>query len=188
MVRFHRIRVLCSLLLPLILLAGCTGEARIYAPDQMSYFNYGSSGLGWNDEGGDVLVSWAPVSFIISVSDKNGRDLLDPNREGNLFTGATISFQGKTYPAQIPEGDVSRTLTVGVYGWYLVEMDGRYVLLFGLIDGDNDMDEDLVAQWSDGSRDTIHYHCSDHNAKALTVNRVWTLNGTVAVPPFSLVK
>jgi len=41
----------------------------------------------------------------------------------------------------------------------------NYTLKFGEIDGAADLDEDLVITWSDGSTDTIHYHCSNHREK-----------------------
>ncbi|MBO4656553.1 MAG: hypothetical protein J5639_02150 [Bacteroidales bacterium] len=40
------------------------------------------------------------------------------------------------------------------------------------------MDEDIVLKWPDGSKDTIHYHCSDHTSRPpIECNRWLKLNG-----------
>ena len=55
---------------------------------------------------------------------------------------------------------------------------GVYYLVFGEIDGASDMDEDIVLCWPDGSKDEIHYHCSDHRIwPEPKCNRSWKLNG-----------
>ena len=53
-----------------------------------------------------------------------------------------------------------------------------YRLNFGEIDGADDMDEDILLQWPDGSRDVIHYHCGNHRyGKNFGCDRSWKLNG-----------
>ena len=54
----------------------------------------------------------------------------------------------------------------------------KYRLYFGEIDGADDMDEDIVLQWPDGSRDVIHYHCGNHHyGKNPSCDRSWKVNG-----------
>lgn len=61
------------------------------------------------------------------------------------------------------------------------EINGKtvYRLVFGEIDGAADMDEDIVLNWPDGSKDVTHYHCSDHReGRHPKCNRSWELNGS----------
>ena len=133
------------------------------------------------------ITGWAPVYLVVSVHDRDGNDLLDPEREGNFFKGATLRFRGKTYTAKQPEDASSRAYETQIYGWILYKQE-VYYLFFGEIDGAADMDEDLVLQWPDGSSDTIHYHCAKHNKTKLTCERSWKLNGKTGSNPFALIK
>lgn len=148
------------------------------------------------------IVDWYPVNVVITVSDKAGNDLLDPNRPGNYAKGTTLTFCGTTYEVQ---RDVSTKL-------YLAHMQGLqlkrdtlylsatekkycYFLDFGEIDGAKDFDEDLVIRWSDGKKDVIHYKCSNHHITKqkdgswdIGCDRSWKLNKKAASNPFFLVK
>ena len=183
------IRTSCLLILSLLLSAGC-------------------SNIVFEDY---PTVDWYPVNLIVTVQDEAGNDLLDPALEENYFDGATISFQGKTYEAfelginenwqQTP----TKMYLARIKGFrlvydtiYISESETRecHFLVFGEIDGARDMDEDLILTWPDGSRETFHYHCSDHKVVKkgnsgewdISCKRSWTLNGEEADNPFHFVK
>ena len=126
----------------------------------------------------DYLIDWAPVNLYVQLQDQEGNDLLDPNDpQHNYIDGTTITFRGETFQASrlwyeqdqpfiYPQD--TRALLSTLYGlffakssWFTEHSDG-YALYFGEIDGEDDMDEDLVLTWPDGQQNVIHYHCSDH--------------------------
>lgn len=131
---------------------------------------------------------WAPVHVVISVTDREGTDLLDPEREDNFFKNASIRYKGETYPARM-DGARSGTKSyhADIYGYFLIQQDG-WKLIFGEIDGALEMEEDLILNWPDGTSDTLHYHCGSHNLKDMTCDRSWTLNGEHTSLPVTLVK
>lgn len=156
-------------------------------------------------------VDWYPVNLIVTVQDKDGKDLLDPAVKGNYFNGSSLTFQGKTYEAlELGRNESWQQTPTKMYlarikGFrlaydtiYINETETRecYFLVFGQIDGARDMDEDLILTWPDGSEETIHYHCSKHkvekNRKSgdwnVSCERSWTLNGEEAGNPFLFVK
>lgn len=127
--------------------------------------------------GGDWIVDWSPVTVRIEAVDANGSSIICPN-----MPGMTLTFQGKTYEAKLWERPTKAYLA-RMYGLVICpnledDATSSYVLVFGEIDGALDMDEDLVLNWPDGSRDVIHYHCSDHySGPHARCNRSWKLNG-----------
>lgn len=155
------------------------------------------------------IVDWYPVNVIVTVQDKNGNDLLDPDRDGNYADGVSLTFQGQTFPV--------RDLEPGEY-WdcaetkaYFATMKGLrlvhdslyvnqsrklcYFLVFGQIDGAEDFDEDLVIKWRDGRQDVIHYKCWNHHVRKkldgswdIDCKRSWKLNRLDSQNPFQLVK
>ena len=131
--------------------------------------------------GDDWVVDWAPVNVYIEASDADGNSIISPD-----MPGMTLTFKGETYPVR----DVEHRAAAGTRAYLAImegliaqpwmEVDGviLYRLVFGEIDGAADMDEDLVLNWPDGSRDVIHYHCSDHReGRNPKCNRSWKLNG-----------
>ena len=146
-----------------------------------------SSAFGAKDSSNGLITEWAPVNILISVRDRQGADLLDPERSDSYFRNASIQYKGETYPARL-EGDAgSRVYIASIYGYYLI-YQGGWKLIFGEIDGAVDMDEDLILSWPDGTKDIIHYHCGKHNTKKMTCERTWKLNGVAAYNPFTLIK
>ena len=157
--------------------------------------------------GDGYIIDWAPVELHIHLHDAQGNDLLDPENPNNLIDGTTITFCGKTYEAsrewyekgmfhdwqytepikgeEQEQEDVStRACLARLYGLYLLrngvpyETKPGFQLYFGEIDGSDDMSEDLVISWPDGSRNVIYYHCSDHHeGKHATCNRWFKLDG-----------
>lgn len=136
--------------------------------------------IGCDKEKEGYIVDWAPVEIHIYAQDSNGNSIIQPE-----MPGMTITFQGETYTVTDWESarDEMRTKAylARMYGFVAEtcpEDSTKYRLYFGEIDGAADMDEDLVLTWPDGSKDTIHYHCSDHKeGKNPTCNRSWKLNG-----------
>lgn len=131
--------------------------------------------------GGDYIVDWAPVNVYIEAVDAEGNSIISPD-----MPGMTLTFKGETYTVRDVEdraGVSTRAYLATIAGliaqpW--MEVDGviLYRLVFGEIDGAADMDEDLVLEWPDGSRDVIHYHCSDHReGRNPKCDRSWKLNG-----------
>ena len=131
--------------------------------------------------GGDWIVDWNPVNVFIEATDADGNSIISPE-----MPGMTLTFRDEIYSVKgVEDREELQTkaylaIMHGLIAQPAMEVDGKtlYRLVFGQIDGAADMDEDLVLDWPDGSRDVIHYHCSDHregsNPKC---NRSWKLNG-----------
>ena len=149
-----------------------------------------------NNDDDCIIVDWTPVMLWVELVDENGNDLLDPSNETKWYDGATITYRGKTYTAEdttdkiytdnttnAPANCATRYLLPVEYGFKLIRKEWQFkdekgfILLFGQIDGAQDMDEDLVITWPDGKQNTIHYHCSDHNYKEVSVIRWYALDG-----------
>ena len=128
--------------------------------------------------GGDWIVDWAPVNVYIEAVDAEGHSVIAPE-----MPGMTLTFKGVTYEVVDAEKVQTKAYLAVMEGLLAVpkyEQDGEtiYQLVFGEIDGAADMDEDLVLSWPDGSRDVIHYHCSNHReGRHPTCDRSWKLNG-----------
>ena len=128
-------------------------------------------------------VDWAPVYIIIYANDAEGNSIVTPT-----MPGMQLEFRGNTYEVQTWEEVIERSGTraylavlIGLFSQpgsaYSDDPDAPYRLVFGEIDGAADMDEDIVLSWPDGSKDIIHYHCSDHKEGATpTCKRYWLLN------------
>jgi hypothetical protein len=127
--------------------------------------------------GGNWIVDWSPVTVRIEAVDANGNSIISP-----CMPGMTLTFKGETYDVRAKEAPTKDYLP-HMYGLVACpnlddDATAPYVLLFGEIDGALDMDEDLILNWPDGSRDVIHYHCSDHySGPHAHCNRSWKLNG-----------
>lgn len=141
---------------------------------------------------GGMIVDWTPVSMWIKVQDKAGNDLLDPKNPDNLIDGATVAFRGETYESSrqwyetgrpFEKEPQTKACLAIMYGLYLIDDSilrpdsNGFSLLFGDIDGADDMDEDLVLTLADGTTADIHYHCSKHNERKISCNRYWKING-----------
>ena len=131
--------------------------------------------------GDDWIVDWAPVNVYIEAVDTDGNSIISPD-----MPGMTLTFKGETYTVRgVENQEEAQTkaylaIMEGLIAQPSMEVDGKtvYRLVFGEIDGAADMDEDLVLDWSDGSKDIIHYHCSDHReGRNPKCNRSWKLNG-----------
>lgn len=144
----------------------------------------------------DYVTDWAPVTLCMLVCDEDGNGLVTPELEG-----VSISFNGKIYNVRTKadlEGErVPMFMAPQFYGLYIAEYQAldrfgnlhRHALMFGEIDGAADMDEDLVLTWSDGSTNTIHYHCSEHTGGLYpNCTRYWLLNGVKVDNPVTIVK
>ncbi len=121
-------------------------------------------------------VDWTPVNIYITATDPDGNSIISPD-----MPGMSLTFKGETYTVA-PEAE-TRAYAAYMGGLRAQRYDGTdnapvYRLVFGEIDGAADMDEDIVLQWPDGSRDTIHYHCSNHREwPEPRCKRSWKLNG-----------
>ncbi len=128
------------------------------------------------------IVDWSPVNIYIYASDSAGQSIIQPD-----MPGMALTFKGETYTvrdSRTPNNSIhTRAYMPVMYGLYVEAVDTtanpkEYRLCFGEIDGAADMDEDIVLQWPDGSRDTIHYHCSNHREwPEPRCKRSWKLNG-----------
>lgn len=133
------------------------------------------------------VVDWSPVNIYLKVTDGKGTDFLDPENPNNMIDGTTITFKGETYEAKRDDEYLYRetkAYLARMHGLRLAKdsrifngIDQGYSLMFGQIDGAEDMDEDLLVTLSDGTTGTIHYHCSNHNERKLRCDRSWKFNG-----------
>ncbi|MBO4340308.1 MAG: hypothetical protein J5835_02620 [Bacteroidales bacterium] len=128
------------------------------------------------------IVDWAPVEITIAAFDADGNSIISPE-----MPGMSLTFKGETYTVKEwgsqyePESKAYLAIMAGLLAKPIQGEGGQcegYQLWFGEIDGAADMDEDIVLNWPDGSRDVIHYHCSDHREwPSPKCNRSWKLNG-----------
>lgn len=138
------------------------------------------------DDDGNYIIDWAPVSVYIEATDAEGNSIISPE-----MPGMTLTFKGETYSVRdwstrydefTPRDCPTKEYLAFLYGLFAQPYDGGgvtlYRLNFGEIDGADDMDEDILLQWPDGSRDVIHYHCGNHRyGKNFGCDRSWKLNG-----------
>ena len=138
------------------------------------------------DPDDNLIIDWAPVDIYIDALDADGNSIISPE-----MPGMTLTFQGVTYTVQdwshrydifTPRDCQTKEYLAILYGLFAQPYDGggvtKYRLNFGEIDGADDMDEDIVLQWPDGSRDVIHYYCGNHHyGKNFGCDRSWKLNG-----------
>ena len=129
-----------------------------------------------------VIVDWAPVEIIIKAYDSAGNSIISED-----MPGMSLVFNGEEYT--VLPWDYQPKVETKAYMPHMFglrakpETDGQgtvssYILIFGEIDGAADMDEDIILNWPDGSRDTIHYHCSNHREwPTVNCTRKWKLNG-----------
>lgn len=122
------------------------------------------------------IVDWAPVNIYIEAVDNNGNSIISPD-----MPGMTLTFKDSVYTVQNEDSIIHTraymAIMKGLVARPIGGTDGQYQLVFGEIDGAADMDEDILLNWPDGSRDIIHYHCSNHSERKLSCNRSWKLNG-----------
>lgn len=135
----------------------------------------------------DFVVDWQPVTLSIIASDTAGNDIISPS-----LSDVSITYLGKTYRLQ-----KSRAYNASIQGLFVQKFQmtdilghlHEYRILFGEIDGALDMDEDLILTWDDGTKYTIHYHCSEHiYGPAPQCTRKWTLNGVETELPILIIK
>lgn len=136
----------------------------------------------------DICVDWTPVYFFIFAVDSAGNDIIKED-----MPDMTVTFRGETYHVSNLY-ETTRAILPNFYGLCFIranDTDWRTnpfnaynppqnnFLAFGELDGSKDMDEDIILTWPDGSKNTIHYHCSDHKVtrKEVSCKRTWKLDG-----------
>lgn len=123
-------------------------------------------------------VDWVPVNLYIYADDADGNNLIEEEMDG-----MTLTYKGKTY--EVTTCVSTRALPAHMYGLvfqnskdYSNSTTAPNRLVFGEIDGAANMDEDIVLTWPDGSKNTIHYHCSNHKeGRHPSCKRTWKLDG-----------
>lgn len=148
-----------------------------------------------------IIVDWAPVVIWGKVQDSAGNDLLDPENPNNLIDGATITFKGKTYTSsrelfnRSDRNPDTKAYLARIYGFMLVSDDDYnkdatgFSLIFGEIDGADDMDEEITITLSNGTKSVIHYHCSKHRTiPKVKCDRSWKFNGQPHDGRFFIIK
>lgn len=100
------------------------------------------------------VTDYIPFTINITVSDKNGTDLLNPNDEGTIYNeGIKAFYEGKEYEVKRDESELgSRAILVQFYGLRLVKgRDGIYMLSFGEFEGTQNFDDfELTIDWNNG--------------------------------------
>ena len=137
----------------------------------------------------DIIVDWTPVYIVIHAVDSDGNDIIKED-----MPDMTLTFRDETYHVDNLYETTTRAIAPRFWGLYFIranDVDGRSnpygvynpsqqnCLVFGELDGSKDMDEDILLTWPDGSKNTIHYHCSDHKVsrKEISCKRTWKLDG-----------
>ena len=143
----------------------------------------------------DVIWDIAPFVIHITVSDKDGNDLLNPETSQSIAdNGIKAIWTGRTFEKDsifVPDGQ-SRAVLVVFRGLYANQWpDGRYRLSFGEFAGDRNYEpQELVIDWNDGTpNDTIVFSHSfwwkNHEPNQKTI--VY-LNGKETDSPVHIVK
>lgn len=99
---------------------------------------------------------------------------------GDVIVG--LVFLGENYPL-VEEPEEKSTNHPCLY----IKKDYRsYYLCFGPLDGELDMDEDLVILFKNGVQWIIRYRCCDHDEVSLSCTREWYFNGEKTYNPMHL--
>ncbi len=125
----------------------------------------------------DYIVDWAPVELTVTATDNAGQSIISPD-----MPGMSLSFKGDTYTVKSSEDVIATKAYLAIIKGLIAVPDEAdslsYHLYFGEIDGAEDMDEDIVLNWPDGSTDTINYKCWNHRGgRHISCKREWKLNG-----------
>ena len=130
-------------------------------------------------KGDDKIWDFAPIDIGITVSDKNGNDLLNPNKESSICkNGIKAIYKGEEYELNFKS---SRYYMPTFYGLRLVKnTEGRYMLLFGEFDrAKNHEALEVSIDWNDGSAkdDIILKHSFEMVKKRPVFRTLIFLNG-----------
>lgn len=148
-------------------------------------------------DGPDPNVEWDinPLVIKVNVSDKSGKDLLNPDSANYIGNkGIKAIYQGKTYTvnSNLPNQNHTRYYMAFFKGLYIEKTySGKYALCFGEFQGDEDREySDLIVDWNDGTqKDTIRFKHSfgwkKHNPQQ---NTTVYYNGNKAELPLKIVK
>ena len=107
--------------------------------------------ISCNKEDDGKLWDFAPLNIEITVSDKNGNDLLDPNKEYSICkNGIKAIYEGEEYELIYKP---SRYYLPTFYGLRLMQTtDGHYMLSFGEFDRTENYESlNVSIDWNDGS-------------------------------------
>ena len=116
--------------------------------------------------GGDMIWDFVNPDIIMTVKDKSGNDLLDPEFEGNILdSGITVDFAGDVYELKTGENDpeytnVSRATYTDWKGLRTSFSDyfQTNLMLFGQFKGDGEHHKKkFIINWGDGSKDTVEF-------------------------------
>ncbi len=147
-----------------------------------------------NDEADNDLVIWdiAPIEFHIYVEDAAGRDLLNPETEGNILKQDIYAiYDQKNY--KLNEKPLqTRYYMPHFYGLKTVKgNDGRYYAFFGEFDGAIDWGyTPFSVKWGDGTIDHFSFDSKMYwKDEKPEFNRHFYLNEVeYEKPQFTLVK
>ena len=117
----------------------------------------------------------APVTLEIFVKDAEGNNLLDYGWLDGKNVIAT--FKGETYELQ--KDALTRAYMPQFYGFKVMSRDLGPFLYFGELDGTDDMNDEFVINWGDGTFDTIAIYndCRTKANGAYDIKRHYVVNG-----------
>ena len=117
----------------------------------------------------------APVTLEIFVMDSEGNNLLDYG----WLDGKNIiaTFKGETYDLQ--KDALTRAYMPQFYGFKVMSRDLGPFLYFGELDGTDDMNDEFVINWGDGTFDTIviYNDCRTTMNGGYDIKRHYVVNG-----------
>ena len=135
----------------------------------------------------------APVVLQIEVQDTNGKNLLDPEIEGNITeNGIKVIFEKNVYLKDSIPHVSTRAYMPYFYGLKLGKNDnqGKYKLYFGEFDGAKDhYNRTFVIDWNDGTTNTITFTSTiKWKRNTPKIKRAYTLDGKTTKNPIVIVK
>ena len=127
------------------------------------------------------IYDFVPIEISIAVETPDGKDLLNPETEGNLAGDSICAvYKGESYWTKEIQ---TRFYPAKFYGLYWGQKAGKHVLTFGEFQGEDTFEnESFTIRWADGKEDLISFSSNvEWVNKEPVITRSYALNGTTVV-------
>ena len=142
----------------------------------------------WTGCDKDMIIDWAPITFMIQVEDAQGNDMLDPANDNTWLIGTEISFRNQS--EVLDENDIAPVtkMILPMYeGARVVKGTDNYFIAFGEFSRTDNDTELLTIKWPDGNISEVTYKCRLIESE-LEAKETFELNGKKCSNPIVIVK